>query len=179
MGASSPSGASGIDHRIAIGYVAGVHGVRGEILARTDDPSSDVLEHLETLFIGTRSFTVAQARPTPKGVLLRLEGVVTRNEAETLRSQPISAHRDDLIEDEDDVLLQDMIGCRVLASDGAAWGEVVGIEWGLQDRLIIEDDEFERQVPVVDELVVDVDLDARQITVACGDDWPKSPRRHA
>lgn len=169
-------GAKPTDGRIVIGYVGGIHGVRGEIVGCADD-GSDILADLETIYVGDKEYKVAQARPTPKGVLLRLEGLTDRNAAEALRSHPISANRDDLIEDEDDVLLQDMIGCRVVSTDGDAWGDVVGIEWGMQDRLVVLDDAFERLIPVVDELLVDIDIDNQTIKVACGTDWPKSPRR--
>lgn len=168
-------GSSSAASRIAIGYVAGVHGVRGEIVGRTDD-GSDLLSELTSIYIGDVHHQVEQARFTPKGVLLRLAGVSDRTAAEALRGHTIAADREDLVEEEGDVLLQEMIGCRVISSDGVPFGEVAQIQWGLQDRLVVLDAEFERLIPVVDELILGVDLERNEIVVACDADWPKSPR---
>ena len=52
-----------------------------------------------------------------------------------------------------------------MRTDGAAWGEVVEIVLGLQDRLVIHDGEIERELPFVDAFVVHIDIDAGIVTV--------------
>jgi 16S rRNA processing protein RimM len=78
----------------------------------------------------------------------------------------IEVLRADLALDEADVLLADIIGCKVVLVDGTPWGEVAGIDTGPgQDRLVIHDAGVERLVPLVDAFVQKIDLDARVVTV--------------
>jgi 16S rRNA processing protein RimM len=127
------------------------------------------------VWIRGRRYGVQQARPTPRGFLLVLAGVGDRNAAEALRGATLEADRADLALDEDDVLLQDLVGCRVVRVDGSPWGEVVGLDLGPQARLIIRDGAVERLLPLVDAFVVAVDLPGRLITVDPPDGLPEDP----
>ncbi|HLL23783.1 MAG TPA: ribosome maturation factor RimM [Kofleriaceae bacterium] len=152
--------------RIEIGGVARAHGIRGEIVIITHDPDSDTLGHLEQIYVAGVPRTIKHARNTQRGWLVLLDGVLTRNDAEALRGARIEVERDSLDLDEGDVLLSDLVGCKVVLVDGTPWGEVAAIDQGPgQDRLVIHDAGVERMVPLVDELVPNIDLDARVVTV--------------
>jgi len=97
---------------------------------------------------------------------VQLEGVVTRNDAEALRGARVEVAREDLGLEDEDVLLSDLVGCKVFLPDGTPWGEVAAIDAGPgQDRLVIHDRGVERLVPLVDVFVSKIDLDARTVTV--------------
>ena len=152
--------------RVEIGGIARAHGIRGEVVIVTHDPDSETLGFVETVFINDRSYRVGGARDTHRGWLVQLEGITTRTEAEGLRGARVEVLRDDLDLDEDDVLLHDLVGCKVVLPDGTPWGEVAAIDQGPgQDRLVIHDGGIERLVPLVDVLVPKIDLDAGVITV--------------
>ena len=162
--------------RIEIGRIARAHGIRGEVAIATHDPDSELLARRPTLWIGGQPRELAAARPTPRGWLVELVGVATRTDAEALRGLPVEVARDALDLDDDDVLLDDLIGCRVVRVDGTAWGEVAAIDGGVQDRLVIHDGAIERMLPLVEAFVVDIDLDAGVITVDPPDGLPEQPR---
>ena len=164
------------DPRVEIGRITRVHGIRGEVVITTHDPGSDLLEHLTTLWIGGVVREVARARSTPRGWLVQLAGVATRNDAEALRGQVVEVDRAALELDEDDILLDDLIGCRVQRVDGTPWGTIAAIEGGMQDRLVIHDGDIERQLPLVDEFVTDIDLEAGVVTVDPPDGLPEHRR---
>jgi len=164
------------DPRIEIGRIARVHGIRGEIVVATHDAGSDVIERLPALWIGGVLRDVVRARSTPRGWLVQLAGVATRNDAEALRGQPVEVDRAALELDPDDVLLDDLIGCRVQRVDGTPWGTIAAVESGMQDRLVIHDGDIERQLPLVDEFVTDIDLEAGVVTVDPPDGLPESRR---
>jgi 16S rRNA processing protein RimM len=152
--------------RVEIGGVARAHGIRGEVVVVTHDPDSDTLGYVERIFVGGVERKVIGARDTQRGWLLQLEGIVTRNDAEALRGKPVQVERSELELDEEDVLLHDLIGCKVVLVDGTPWGEVAAIDAGpAQDRLVIHDGGVERLVPLVDAFVHKIDLDARIVTV--------------
>lgn len=164
------------DPRIEIGRITRVHGIRGEVVITTHDPESDLLDQLTTLWIGGVVREVTGARSTPRGWLVQLAGVATRNDAEALRGQVVEVDRELLEIDDDEVLLDDLIGCRVQRVDGTPWGTIAAIEGGMQDRLVIHDGDIERQLPLVDEFVTGIDLEAGVVTVDPPDGLPEHKR---
>ncbi|MBX3158600.1 MAG: 16S rRNA processing protein RimM [Deltaproteobacteria bacterium] len=162
------------DARIEIGVVARAHGIRGEVAIATHDPASQTLGAVGEVWVGGTSRRIVEARETPKGWLVAFEGVATRNDAETLRGQVVEVDRAQLDLEEGDILLADLVGCRVVRDDGSAWGTVAAIDSGdMQDRLVIHDGRVERLVPIVDALVTGIDLEAGVVTVAVPDGWPE------
>jgi 16S rRNA processing protein RimM len=159
--------------RVEVGFVARAHGIRGEICAVPHDPESTTLTEVSAVWIGGTRYDVAQARDTNKGVLLALAGLTDRTIAEGLRGKPVEVDRDELDLAEGDVLLTDLVGCKVQLRDGTPWGEIVGLDLGPQVRLVIHDGGVERLVPLVDELVPGIDLDARLVTVDPPEDFPE------
>lgn len=164
------------DPRVEIGRIARVHGIRGEVVIAAHDRDSELLGTIEALWIGGTSRRVVRARNTPRGWLVQLEGVATRNDAEALRGQVVEVDRGALELGEDDVLLDDLIGCRVQRVDGTPWGRIAAIEGDLQDRLVIHDGDIERMLPLVDEFVVGIDLPAGVVTVDPPDGLPEHKR---
>lgn len=164
------------DPRIEIGRIARAHGIRGEVVIATHDPASELLGELDAIWIGGVARKILEARNTQRGWLVLLDGTVTRNDAEALRGQLVEIERDALQLDDDDVLLDDLIGCRVVLTDGTAWGEIAEIQGGMQDLLVIHDGELERLLPLVDEFVVGIDLDTGVVTVDPPDGLPVAKR---
>lgn len=99
-------------------------------------------------------------------LLVKFQGVDSRNEAELLRG-PIfigAELRRDL--EEGEYWRDELVGCRVVTSEGAEVGRVGGVVGGpAQDLISIErgDDSF--LVPLVKEIVVDVDIEGRRVTI--------------
>ncbi len=158
------------DARIELGGIARAHGIRGEVVVHTHDPESTTLARIAevkgSIWIGGVERTVLVARDTPqRGWLVQLEGIETRNDAEALQGKVVEVDREDLELDEGDVLLDDMVGCKVVLSDGTEWGVIAAIDLGPQDLLVIHDGEIERLLPLVDQFVIDVDIAAGVVTV--------------
>ncbi|HWO20325.1 MAG TPA: ribosome maturation factor RimM [Kofleriaceae bacterium] len=163
--------------RIEIGGIARAHGIRGEVVIVTHDPASRTLAGVEHIYVGGAPRRILAARDTPRGWLVLLEGVATRNDAEALRGRPVEIDRADLDLGEGDVLLHDLVGCAVRKVDGTPWGVIAAIDTdpgGLQDRLVIHDGDVERMLPLVDVFVTGIDLEARVVTVDPPEGLPES-----
>ena len=162
------------DPRLEIGGIARAHGIRGEVVIVTHDPDSSVLGTLPTIYIDGAPRRVTAARGTQRGWLVMLEGIATRNDAETLRGKQIEIDRSALDLDDSDVLLSDLVGCKVVTRDGTPWGTIAAIDPSpLQDRLVIHDGKIERMLPLVDQYVTSIDLDAGVVTVDPPDGLPE------
>ena len=163
--------------RVEIGGVARAHGIRGEIVVVTHDPDSDTLGRVQTIWIGGTERKIVNVRDTQRGWLVALEGIATRNDAEALQGQPVEVDRSVLELSDDDVLLADLVGLEVRRPDGTSWGKVAEIMVGEhQDVLVIHDGEIERLLPIVDQFVTGIDLEAGVVTVDPPDDLPEGRR---
>lgn len=163
--------------RVEIGGIARAHGIRGEVVVVTHDPDSDTLADVRQIYVAGEARDIVAARATPKGWLVALRGVDTRNAAELLRGATVEVARADLGLGEDEVLLGDLVGCAAVRVDGSAWGTIVAIEsLPGQDLLVVEDGEVERMLPIVELFVKDIDVDARRVVVDPPDGLPEAPR---
>jgi 16S rRNA processing protein RimM len=143
----------------------------------THDPDSDTLGSVEAIWVGGVERKVVQARDTHRGWLVALEGVTTRNDAEALQGKVVEVDREALELGDEDVLLDDLVDCEVRLADGTPWGKVAEIMVGAhQDLLVIHDGEVERLLPLVDEFVTNIDLDAGVVTVSPPEGLPESRR---
>lgn len=162
---------------IEVGYVARPHGVRGELRVVTHDPESTTLLEADDVHIGGVRYEVALARGVRGATLLRLTGLSDRNRAETLRGQPVSVDRALISLEEGELLLADLVGCEAVLGDGTAYGTVVAIDAGPQDRLVIHQGDVERLLPFVPVFVESIDLDAGRVVVAPPEELPEIRRR--
>ena len=171
------------ESKVEIGGVARAHGIRGEIVVHTHDPDSDSLGKVESIYVGDVAYKIKQARDTDRGWLVALEGVTTRNDAEAMQGKVVHVDRAALELDEDDVLLDDLVGCECRLPDGAVWGTVDAIDVGSHQELLVvhatnaQGIEVERLLPLVDIFVTNIDLDAGVITVEPPDELPETPLR--
>jgi 16S rRNA processing protein RimM len=162
------------DDRVQIGYVARAHGIRGEIVVVLHNPESTALDDVTELVVGGAAYAVEAVRPGNTGALVALVGIVDRNAAEALKGQAIEVPRAHVAA-ADDVLLDDLVGFEVRLTDGTSWGKVVGLELGAQDRLVIHDHEVERLLPIVDELIAEIDVADKVVVATPPESWPSTP----
>jgi 16S rRNA processing protein RimM len=160
--------------RVEIGFVARAHGIHGEIVVGLHNPDSTALAAAAQLFVGGDAYTVESVRHGNHGPLVALAGVADRTAAEQLKGRPIAVERA-LVAEDDDILLEELVGFAVHLTDGTSWGTVVGLELGAQDRLVIHDDHVERLLPIVDELIAEIDAAQETITVTPPESWPSTP----
>jgi 16S rRNA processing protein RimM len=163
--------------RVEIGYVARAHGVRGELRVVPHDPASTALAEVDEVWVSDARYPVAGVRATRGAFLVRLIGVGDRDRAQALRGQPVSVRREHIALDDGEVLLADLVGCAVELPDGTPWGVVSAIDVGPQDRLVIVDGDVERLVPVVPELIPEIDIDGGRVVVAPPEGLPETRRR--
>lgn len=162
---------------IEIGYVAKAHGVRGELRVVLHNPSSDTLGRVPRVTIGSASYTVTRVRPVKDAVLLTVDEVRDRDQAELLRGSVVSVERDLIPVAEGELLLADLVGCQAVLESGEVYGVISAVDSGFQDRLVIESGEVERLLPLVPAFVLDIDLGAGRVVVAPPDGLPEEPRR--
>ncbi len=158
---------------IAIGLVTRPVGVRGEVRIQPLTFSVERFRALSTVQVGKSAARVEArslqgVRPQGDGVILKLDGVETRDQAEALRGAfifveseasappPPGAYRVD-----------DIIGSSVVLPSGRTVGKVADVLiLPGNDVWVVREGDREYLVPAVKELILSVDVASRRIAVA-------------
>lgn len=155
--------------RIRVGLIGKPFGLNGHVTVRveSDDPERFAVG---SVFPGPdgSEIEVDDRREAERGILLRFRGYETRELAETLRGHELTidpAERRSLGEDE--FWPDDLVGLDAVTPDGDPIGVVSAcLEGAAQWRLVVGTASGESvEVPFVTELVPDVDLSGRTVTI--------------
>jgi 16S rRNA processing protein RimM len=147
------------------------HGLRGEVTVqvRTDDPDGRFVVGavFPTEPPARGPLTLRSVRVHQGTYLLGFEGHPDRSAAEALRGTLLLVADEDLGEgDEEGWREEDLLGFAVTLPDGTALGTVAGLQLRpVQDLLVVRTPRGEVLVPFVDELVPEVDEEARRVVV--------------
>jgi 16S rRNA processing protein RimM len=129
---------------VVVARIGAAHGLRGEVRLKsfTEDPLG-VRSYGQLSAADGRSFVIAAARPaagsSPDMLVVKLDGVSSRNEAEALNGLELSVPRERLPKAaEDEFYHADLIGLDATLKDGAKLGTVVAVRnFGAGDLLEI------------------------------------------
>jgi len=165
------------DKLFEVGRIVRAHGVRGEVKVAPELDDPHAFEQLSSVYLGpdpsrAKPATVASVRfqPTQRGllVILKLEGIDTREDAEALLKQSVYALDDELEPlAEDEFFLHDLPGLSVVTEDGALLGVVHDIlELPAQPVLVVAREGLpEAMIPLVPEFIVDIDFEGGRVVV--------------
>lgn len=165
---------------LAVGQIIGVHGVRGEVKATilTDDASRFGL--LPRVFVGPDGadpvpYDLEGYRLHQKWVLLKLQGVDDRDQAETLRGQLVQVPFEEAIPLEDGEYYEhQIVGLEVWTTDGQDLGQVTEILYSAAHEVYVVQGRDARSpkrslreilIPAGANVVLEVDLDAGRLMV--------------
>lgn len=118
------------DERICVGAFAGAFGVHGEVRLKSFCAEPEDIGNYGPLWSedGTRSFTFDITRPVKNGFAAEVEGIRTKEDADTLRGVRLYADREALPSLPDDEFYHaDLIGLTVVDTGGAERGKVSAV----------------------------------------------------
>jgi len=157
-----------LDAFVEIGRVAKTHGLNGEVsVIVTGNLPVERLVGLEVWFVPPprmlRSARITGIRPGPKGPLFALEGVSDIGSADALRGCKVLARSDAVPEAEEEF---DPVG---LVMTDTARGLIGTVEdviiTGANDVWVVQGPFGEVLVPVIDDVIDEIDEDAMTVTV--------------
>jgi 16S rRNA processing protein RimM len=150
---------------VVVGRIGRPHGVRGEVTVevRTDDPDLRFVPGavLRTDPAERGPITIAGVHWHSGTLLLRLEGVDSREAAEAVRNTELLVDVADLpeIEDPDSFYDHQLVGLSARMPDGTVLGEVTAVRHEAQDLLVVRRSEGgDALIPFVSAIVPTVDL---------------------
>ncbi len=153
------------DEYLLIGKVVKAHGLKGEIKTKLFNDLPDIDFNYSRLALVaedgrmTALLEIITHRFQGRFVILKLDTIDTKAEADLLAEMGVLVSRDDLPElNEDQFYLEDLKGRVVfLAHSGTMLGSVSGFfNNGAQEIMIVHQEDNEYLVPLVDEIIIEI-----------------------
>ncbi len=150
------------DHMI-IGQVVGPHGIRGGLRVKVLTDFPERFDKGRTVFIDGEPCTIDRSFWHKDQVRLDLKEITNRNRAEELKWVGVTIPADDLPEtDEDEFLVRDLIGLKVVTAEGKDLGKVEDVMPNPAHDLLVMGEVL---IPVVKAFIASIDLESEVITV--------------
>ena len=145
----------------------GPHGLHGEVKVEplTDHPQR--FQRGATLQAGDRTYTVLSARMHQKALLLQIEGIDTRTQAEALRDLLFEVPETELPAlGEGEYYRYKLIGIEVVDGQGLSLGRIEEVlETGANDVYAVRNEEGELLLPAIDSVIREVDVPTGRMVV--------------
>ena len=161
------------DRLVAIGEIARVHGLRGEVRVKplTDHPGRFERVTECVLWDATRDGReprrITTARRHGDALIVSFAGCGSADEAQALVGRLIAVPRGEALPPPPGNFYPwQLEGARVTTEEGRLVGRLTGIEQsGLQDLWVVAGDGREHLIPAVPDIVVDVDVAAGRVVI--------------
>lgn len=159
---------------IRVGHVVAPFGVQGAVKVKSLTDFNDRFEAGAELFLDGLAREVEWSRHGAGAVIVKLVGVDSRTLAELLRGQYLEIPADAVRRlSEGHFYHHQLIGLDVFTESGDELGKIDNVlERPANDVWVAGRDGIERLIPATREVVLQVDLEARRVTVA---DWIAQP----
>lgn len=157
---------------LTVGEIVAPFGLSGEMKVRLDTDFPDRFGRLKQVCLRRpdaigRLYDVTGTRPHKGQILLRLQGVSSIDDAETLRNNLVQIRSFEAVRlPENEFYIHDLIGCEVVTDVGRSLGLVTNVLRGAaNDVYIVGSGKEELLLPAIRDVIQSVNLDARRITV--------------
>ncbi|MBI5491454.1 MAG: 16S rRNA processing protein RimM [Deltaproteobacteria bacterium] len=153
---------------VPVGKVVGVHGIKGEIKVL---PYGGLDFEWKTVYLKGKgsgsTCRVKRARAHKGAIIIELEGLQTRNDAERLVGLEVEVDRGSLPElPEGEYYYFQLMGMEVVADDGRALGKITNIfSTGSNDVLQAEGPFGEVLIPALEDTIVKVDISNGRLVI--------------
>jgi 16S rRNA processing protein RimM len=153
--------------KILMGKIVNVVGLKGEVKVYSYTDRNERFEELETIWLDNKQYNIQNVRYQNKVVIIKLEGINDRNQAELQRNKKVYIEETDLQElPEDTYYVRDLIGMEVV-TETEKLGEITDvIQNAAQDLYEVKTEDGKKiYIPVVKQFVLDVDMETRVVKV--------------
>lgn len=165
------------DKKILVGKISNPHGIKGwvKVISFTD-PIENILSYKQWIISDKeteKTYYLEDSRVQGNKIVIKLENVNDRNDADLLKNLQIQVNRSDLPDlDQNSYYWEDLVDFNVIDIKGNHVGKVDSLfRTGSNDVLVIIDETKERLlVPfIMEEVIKYVDLAKELISI----DWPE------
>jgi 16S rRNA processing protein RimM len=155
---------------LAIGRILRPHGVHGELRVKLLTDFPDRWTDLKTVYLGPRHLQkeIQSTRQHKNMMLVKLVGYENRDAVESLRGELLYVTiKDAMPLEPDEFYLFQVMGLEVQTESGDVLGEIVDVlkPPGANEVFVIHGIRGEILIPVIDEVIVSLDLEAGVVVI--------------
>ena len=150
---------------VLLGKIVNTHGIKGELRILSDfDKKELVFKNGFNVYIGPSYVkeTINTYRVHKSFDMVTLIGYDNINEVLKYKGLNIYINRDDLNLNKDDYILSDLIGMNIV-DDNKILGKVVDFVYNKPNTLLVIEGDKTFYIPLVDEYIIKVDKESKQI----------------
>ena len=159
------------DTAIVVGQLGSPHGLRGQLRMRAHQPGAPSLEPgLEVLLARENTWlaaTIAAIAAHGRSMLITFVGIDDRTAAQRLTGMRVLVREADLPKpDEGEFYPHELHGFAMTTTDGRALGTIAEtFSTGLNDVWIVRDGPREHLIPIIADVVREIDHDGRRVVI--------------
>ncbi len=162
------------DNLIAVGRIAGTHGIRGQLRLHSYSGNIESLQSVEHALLRApngecRQITISRAAQHGSKVLLTLQGFDNINQVLHLVGYELLLEREQLPEPADDEYYwHDLIGLAVVTADGQQLGSLEDVmETGANDVYLVKNRQTGQEylIPAIASVISSIDLQTGTMTI--------------
>ena len=157
---------------IELGKITTTHGINGFLKINGWCDNLNIFNDLKKVYLdeyGEESLRIKKTKFIKNFVLIKFEGIDTIDEAQKYKDKVIYIKREDLKLNENEVLIQDLIGIRIYdyLKQDVYYGKIREvIKTGANDVYVIsKDKEKKKLIPVIDDVIKKKDLENGEIYI--------------
>jgi len=158
------------DTKILLAQIGSPHGIKGEVRVKPFGEPEMLNQYGKLETRDGKKFKIKRMRPQKTMMVVKFEGVNTRDEAESLNGVELFIDRAKLPEpeDEDEFYIEDLIGMNVLDEKGDQLGNILAVpNFGAGDMLEIKPSNSSSTffLPFTREVVPEIDFENSNVKV--------------
>lgn len=151
--------------KIYFGKTTMTHGIKGELKCYTDFEKKElVLKNKIPIYINNQKHVISTSRPHQNHYLITIDNLLDINLVEEFRNKAIYIERSDLNLEENDYLIEDLIGMNVKEGEELL-GKVTDIRYNKGGLLLHIKNSSSFYIPYQDNFIDKVDLEKETIYV--------------
>ena len=152
---------------VVVGLIRGFSGLHGEVRVEIATADPQRFSPGTLLFVGDTATQVQKARKYKKGIVLKLEGIDDRNQAEALMGQPLLVPEEDVPPlPEGDYYYFQILDMQVWTREDEFLGTIQEIlHTGSNDVYVVRQQKQEVLVPALEDVILEVDVKKQRMVV--------------
>ena len=147
---------------VEAGEIVTTHGLKGEmkVLCWLDDP--EMLCEFDRCRISGKEYTIETCRVQKTCNLLKVVGIDTVEEAQTMRGKTVELYREDI--DDEVIFAAELMGVEVYAQ-GEKIGKIVDVLDYPGNSVYVVKGKYEYMIPAVSQFILSTDLEKNEMQV--------------
>ncbi len=147
--------------KITVGQIIKAFGIKGEVKVKPITDDINRFKKLKLVYIGETPYKIIACRIAEGFVYLSFIGVSDRNTSETLVGKMLEIDRVNAVDlEEGRYFISDMIGCKVILSDGSNVGVITEVaQYGAADVITVKDGDKVCRFPFIKKLNSNFDIE--------------------